>query len=200
MHGKSRCSDFCFKMVLALMRTPGLSAISQQVPLMRSPETWTLVLSLSYTPTITQQVNQSVSYLIHIAVWFCLPHLDSRVIMGIKLNNVIIDKNVLWEASSFLYWMGVQGSFLFSGQGRAVLTHLGTGTKKPKFWAWNKVQEQEWWSWHSVWGVRMWPRAGRRRKSPLPDRENLGSHLIKRNVDILRSGEVVLACKWVNLN
>ena len=39
MHGKPRGSDFCFKMVLALMRTPGLSAISQQVPLMRSPDT-----------------------------------------------------------------------------------------------------------------------------------------------------------------
>jgi len=44
-------------------------------------------------------------------------------------------------------------------------------------------------------GVSEWPRAGRRRKSPLPDRENLGSHLLKRNVHILRSGEVVLACK-----
>ena len=36
----------------------------------------------------------------------------------------------------------------------------------------------------------MQPRAGRRGKSPLPDRENLGSHLIKRNVHILRSGKL----------
>lgn len=30
----------------------------------------------------------------------------------------------------------------------------------------------------------MQPRAGRRGKNPLPDRENLGSHLIKRNIHI----------------